>query len=219
MSPLTPALISYWHRLPAESAATRRKSLDAMRERVRSGREPAAALVPIALGDVDEGIVASATHAYVAAAMAATRRRPRADAGREWIRRGLALNRGAVFGALLALDDEQASSGSTALRLLLSATEVEVACRVLGSSPGPHALLSCATGPTLSLTVLAPRTPALAQRSPGYAARRRREKADYRAECRRSIGSAPCRATPTCRAACAAASQSNTSECQCTRCT
>jgi hypothetical protein len=143
MSPLTPALISYWHRLPAECAATRRKSLDATRERVRSGREPAAALVPIALGDVDEGIVASATHAYVAAAMAATSdvdpAEPIAEAA-EWIRRGLALNRGAVFGALLALDDERAAERLAALRLLLAAPEVEVACRVLGSSPGLHAL-------------------------------------------------------------------------------
>ena len=130
MSPLTPALISYWHRLPAESAVTRRKSLDATRERVRSGLE-AAALVPFALGDVDEGIVASATHAYVTAAAAA-------DAV-EWIRRGLALNRGAVFGALLALDDEQTIERLKALRLLLSATEVEVACRVLGRSPGQNA--------------------------------------------------------------------------------
>jgi hypothetical protein len=143
MSPLTPALISYWHRLPAESAATRRKSLDATRERVRSGREPAAALVPIALGDVDEGIVASATHAYIASAMAATSDvdpvEPIAEAV-EWIRRGLALNRGAVFGALLALEDEPAVERLAALRLLLSAIEFEIACRVLGSSPGPRAL-------------------------------------------------------------------------------
>ena len=142
MSPLTPALISYWQRLPAESAATRRKSLDATRERVRSGLE-AAALVPFALGDVDEGIVASATRAYVAAAMGATSGvepvEPVAEAA-EWIRRGLALNRGAVFGALLALDDARAVELLAALRLLLSATEVEVACRVLGSSPGPLAL-------------------------------------------------------------------------------
>jgi hypothetical protein len=143
MSPLTPALISYWHRLPAESAVTRRKSLDATRERVRCGREPAAALVPIALGDVDEGIVASATHAYVAFATAATSGvdpvEPVTEAA-EWIRRGLALNRGAVFGALLARDDARAVEQLAALRLLLSSDEVEVACRVLGSSPGPLAL-------------------------------------------------------------------------------
>ena len=143
MSPLTPALIRYWQRLPAEPVASRRKSLDATRERVRSGCEPAAALVPIALGDVDEGIVASATRAYVAAAPAAAPGvdpvEPIAEAV-EWIRRGLALNRGAVFGALLALDDERAVERLAALRLLLSAYEVEVACRVLGSSPGPLAL-------------------------------------------------------------------------------
>ena len=143
MSPLTPALISYWHRLPAECAATRRKSLDAMRERVRSGREPAAALVPIALGDVDENIVATATHAYLASATTATSgvepAEPIAEAA-EWIRRGLALNRGAVFGALLALDGPLVVERLAALRLLLAAPEVEVACRVLGDSPGPHAL-------------------------------------------------------------------------------
>jgi hypothetical protein len=143
MSPLTPALISYWQRLPAQSAASRRKSLDATRERVRCGCESPAALVPIALGDVDEGIVASATHAYVTSATAATSDvdpvEPIADVV-EWIRRGLTLNRGAAFGALLALEDERAVERLAALRLLLSATEVEVACRVLGGSPGPLAL-------------------------------------------------------------------------------
>jgi hypothetical protein len=141
MSPLTPALLSYWHRLPAECAATRRKSLDATRERVCS-RHEAAALVPFALADVDEGIVASATHAYVASASAAPDvdpATPIAEAA-EWIRRGLALNRGAVFGALLALDHERAVERLAPLRLLLSANEVEVACRVLGRSPGPRAL-------------------------------------------------------------------------------
>jgi hypothetical protein len=99
--------------------------------------------VPFALADVDEGIVATATHAYVASAMTATAgvdpEEPIAEAA-EWIRRGLALNRGAVFGALLALDDARAVERLAALRLLLSASEVEVACRLLGRSPGPLAL-------------------------------------------------------------------------------
>lgn len=142
MSPLTPALISYWHRLPAECAATRRKSLDATRERVRSRLE-SAALVPFALADVDEGIVATATHAYVASATTTAPDvdpvEPIAEAA-EWIRRGLALNRGAVFGALLALEHERAVERLAPLRLRLSASEVEVACRVLGRSPGPLAL-------------------------------------------------------------------------------
>jgi hypothetical protein len=105
---------------------------------VRSGCEACAALVPFALGDVDDGIVAAATHAYVALAAGP------ADAGAlqeatEWVRRGLALNRGAVFGTLLALDDERAVERLAGLRLVLSAAEVEVACRVLGPGPGTRA--------------------------------------------------------------------------------
>jgi hypothetical protein len=38
MSPMTSALISYWHRLPAESPSVRRKTLESIRERVRAGR-------------------------------------------------------------------------------------------------------------------------------------------------------------------------------------
>lgn len=133
MSPMNPALISYWHRLPAESPAARRKSLDANRDRVRAGLESRVSLLPFALGDVDDGIVTAATQAYAAAGAGVH------DAT-EWVRRGLALNRGAVFGALLALDDECVLDRLAALRLLLSAAEVETACRVLGSQPGPHAL-------------------------------------------------------------------------------
>ena len=140
MSPMTLALINYWHRLPADAPATRRKALDAIRERIRAGLEARAALVPFALGDVDDGIVAAATQAYFAAIVLAA---GAADATVEaitevtdWVRRGLALNRGAVFGALLALEDERIDERLRALRLALSTTEVETASRVIGSGPG-----------------------------------------------------------------------------------
>ena len=139
MSPMTSALISYWHRLPAESPAARRKALDAIRERVCAGLERRSALVPFALGDVDDDIVVAATQAYVAAG-----HRP-ADAGAlneatEWVRRGLALNRGAVFGALLALEDERVIERLAALRLVLSPAEVETVGRALGPEPGTGAV-------------------------------------------------------------------------------
>jgi hypothetical protein len=139
MSPMTSALISYWHRLPAESPVARRKTLDAIRERVRAGLEPRSALVPFALGDVDDGIVVVATQAYVAAGAAPAE----ADAlheATEWVRRGLALNRGAVFGSLLAADDERIIERLGALRLVLSAPEIEAVGRALGAQPGPRAL-------------------------------------------------------------------------------
>jgi hypothetical protein len=138
MSPMTFALIDYWHRLPAESPAARRKSLDANRDRVRAGREPREVLLPFALGDVDDGIVAAATQAYAAAGVGVHGVDAACDAT-EWVRRGLALNRGAVFGALLALEDERVLERLAALRLVLSAKEVEAACRVLGSQPGSRA--------------------------------------------------------------------------------
>lgn len=138
MSPMNSALISYWHRLPAESPAARRKTLDAIRDRVRAGLEARSALVPFALGDVEDGIVAEATQAYAAAPAGATDADARTEAT-EWVRRGLALNRGAVFGALLALEDERIVERLAALRLVLSAAEIEAIGRVLGAEPGPRA--------------------------------------------------------------------------------
>ena len=140
MSPLTNALISYWHRLPSESPAARRKALDTTRERIRAGLEPPAALVPFALGDVDESIVIAATRDYVAAAASGTGATDEVITEViDWVRRGLALNRGAVFGALLALEDERVVERLAALRLVLSAAEVEALGRVLGGEPGPRA--------------------------------------------------------------------------------
>lgn len=143
MSPMNHALINYWHRLPAEPSAARRATLDAVRDRIRGGIEPRDALVPFALGDVDDGIVASATQAYVASIAVTTQvasADPDASADAiEWVRRGLALNRGAVFGALLALENEHVVERLGALRLVLSAAEIEAACRVLGTDPGPRA--------------------------------------------------------------------------------
>ena len=139
MSPMTSALISYWHRLPAESPVVRRKTLDAIRERVRAGLEPRSALVPFALGDVDDGIVVAATQAYVAAGSGAGETEALHEAT-EWVRRGLALNRGAVFGALLALEDERVTERLAALRLVLSALEIEAVGRAIGPQLGPRAL-------------------------------------------------------------------------------
>jgi hypothetical protein len=138
MSPTTSALLSYWQRLPSESPSARRKSLDAIRERVRAGLESRAALVPFALGDVDDGIVAAATQAYIETDHGPVDVGASCDAI-EWVRRGLALNRGAVFGALLAAEDEHITERLGGLRLVLSATEIEAVGRVVGPSPGPRA--------------------------------------------------------------------------------
>ena len=58
MSPMTNALITYWHRLPAYSPAERRQHLTLTCDGVRTGHLPPQALVPFALGDVDDDAVA-----------------------------------------------------------------------------------------------------------------------------------------------------------------
>lgn len=122
MSPNTRVLIDYWKRLPTSSVEERRTALEQLCGQVQCGWFDGAALLPYALAEHDENVVHQATLAYVA---------PEGD-GRnisavaledalDWIRRSLALNRGAVFAALLSLDDEQVTAALTGLRLSLDA--------------------------------------------------------------------------------------------------
>jgi len=137
MSPMTSALISYWQRLPAESPAVRRFNLATLGDDVRVGRRPPEVLVTAILGDIDDAIVHAATSAYLEACASspAAHRSAAVDAAVEWVRRGLALNRGAVFASLLATGDAAVHERLAALRLSLSTEEVAVACRLLPPSP------------------------------------------------------------------------------------
>jgi hypothetical protein len=137
MSPMTSALISYWQRLPAESPAIRRLNLAALRDEVRQGHRPPEALVTAILGDVDDEIVHAATRAYLeaCATLPSAHRVAATDAAVEWVRRGLALNRGAVFAGLLATGDTVVHERLAALRLSLSTEEVAVTCRQLPPAP------------------------------------------------------------------------------------
>jgi hypothetical protein len=137
MSPMTSALISYWQRLPAESPAIRRFNLASLRDDVRAGRRPPEALVTAILGDIDDEIVHAATSAYLegGATLPSAHRVAAIDAAVEWVRRGLALNRTAVFAALLGTGDAVAHERIAALRLSLSAEEVAVLCRQLPEAP------------------------------------------------------------------------------------
>jgi hypothetical protein len=137
MSPLTHALICYWKRLPSESAAVRARCLESACERVSRRKDPRAVLLPYALGDSDEDIVAAATRAYVQPSGEGAQLDTGATSeAADWIRRGLALNRGAVFGALLSIGGEAVLGRLAGLRLGLSAAEVDTACRVLGRPAG-----------------------------------------------------------------------------------
>jgi hypothetical protein len=135
MNSITPALIDYWQKLPARSAASRRRSLEEARRRVDAGERGADSLVPYALADHDEDVVFAATAAYVGVIRDAGDRNAAAHDAAEWVRRGLAINRGAVFAALLALGDDGVNERLLPLRLALSEEEVATVCRRAARKP------------------------------------------------------------------------------------
>ena len=138
MSPTTNALIDYWHRLPAESRAIRRLNLAALCDEVRAGRRPPEVLVTVAIGDTDADIVHDATLAFLEGC-ASGPTGPRAaaiGAALEWVSRGLALNRGAVFAVLLGSGDAGVLGRLAPQRLTLSEEEIATLCAAIADCSG-----------------------------------------------------------------------------------
>jgi len=130
MSPNTLVLIDYWKRLPTRSVDERRTALERLCSQQRDGGLDHSALLPYALADADENVVHQATLAYVGPRGGSRDTNPAAvEDALEWIRRRLALNRGAVFAALLSLDDEQVTAALAGLRLSLDAHETATVFR------------------------------------------------------------------------------------------
>jgi len=131
--PLSAQLLAYWRVQLPRPVALRRHALDSALDRLRSGVATAASLVPFALGDTDEDIVFYATIAQLDPVHAASERRHSAiEDAVEWIRRRLALNRAAVFAALLSLGDERVLEQLLPLRLVLDDAEFDAVRRCLG---------------------------------------------------------------------------------------
>jgi len=103
--------------------------------RVREGKGGPEALVPFALADVDTEVVLTATRAYVDSRGGQLSREAALADVLEWIRRGLALNRGAVFAALLSLGDPAVNESLARLRLGLPAEEVATVCGFAAATP------------------------------------------------------------------------------------
>ena len=129
-------LLDYWRSTLPLPVAARRRALDAVYLRARRDAAAAAELVSFALGDPDEEIVYRATLAHVECAR---RARPRSATpvreAIEWVARGLALNRAAVFAALASLDDESVLEMLRPFRLLLDEAECVVVHRRLKFHP------------------------------------------------------------------------------------
>jgi hypothetical protein len=130
MSPKSLVLIDYWKRLPTIPVDERRAALNQLCRHVRTKALDRSAFLPYALADHDEQVVHEATLAYVAQRDEIRGHSAAAVADAlEWIRRRLALNRGAVFAALLSLDDEAVTALLAGLQLSLDAADVATVFR------------------------------------------------------------------------------------------
>jgi len=133
---LTPVLLRYWNQLPRVHVTERRRWLESTRACVHRSETSPRAFVLHALGDHDEEIVHQATLEYAGRHPVSLERRQAAvEEAVDWIRRGLALNRGAVMAALLSLADPTLVDALGGLRLILAREEVEVVCRRAASIP------------------------------------------------------------------------------------
>jgi len=137
---LARALVAYWLDLPSSTLADRRYALRAVRQRVRQAELTSRAFVVWSLGEPDGELVREAVLDYVGAVpVSIERRESLVDDALDWIRRGLALNREAVFAALLSLDDPAVLERLAPLRLQFTSTGRAAVLRLAGSPP--------ATGP------------------------------------------------------------------------
>ncbi len=114
----------YWRDLQSTDASQRRWIVEELRVAVRRGETTACAWLSVVLGETDPALVREAVLGYLGGTPVSVERRERAvDDALEWIRRGLALNRVAVFVALLRLEDSALNERLSGLRGRLTAIE------------------------------------------------------------------------------------------------
>jgi hypothetical protein len=100
------ALAAYWRLVAVADVASRAGLLHALREDIAAGHTTVRACVPVALGDPDFQVALEAALAYVGGWPASVERRAHVvEEVVDWIVRGLALNRVALFCALLERAD------------------------------------------------------------------------------------------------------------------
>ena len=95
---VTAALMRYWQELRSASVTQRSQVVAELRGAVRRDETTSRAWLTVALGETDPGLVREAVLGYLGVTPVSIERRERvAGDALDWIRRGLALNRGAVF--------------------------------------------------------------------------------------------------------------------------
>ncbi len=121
---VTAALMRYWQELRLASVTQRRWVVAELRAAVRRGETTSRAWLPVAVGETDPGLVCEAVLGSLGGTPVSIERRELAVGDAlEWIRRGLALNRVAVFVALLQLGDVTINERLAGLRGRLNEAE------------------------------------------------------------------------------------------------
>lgn len=121
---VTAALMRYWQEIRSASVTQRRWVGAELRAAVRRGETTSRAWLPVAVGEMDPELVREAVLGYLGGTPVSIERRELAAGDvLDWIRRGLALNRVAVFVALLQLGDVTLNERLAALRGRLTDAE------------------------------------------------------------------------------------------------
>ena len=121
---VTAALMRYWQELRSASVTQRSRVVAELHAAVRRGETTSRAWLPVAVGETDPGLVREAVLGYLGGTPVSIERRELAAGDAlDWIRRGLALNRVAVFVALLQLGDATINERLAGLRGRLNEAE------------------------------------------------------------------------------------------------
>lgn len=154
---LSGRLLAYWSTELPRPVAARRQSLEDVCRRVRQGVAPVSDVLPFALGDTDDDIVYRATVAHLAPGLYAEVQPGPLREAVDWIRRHLALNRAAVFAALLSIGDEGVLELLRPLRSVLEERDGErLRCTFAACSSAPIAEFVRSWGELHAQSVSAP---------------------------------------------------------------
>ncbi len=134
---VTAALMRYWQELRLASVTQRRWVIAELHAAVRRGETTSRAWLPVAVGETDPGLVREAVLGYLGGTPVSIERRELATGDAlDWIRRGLALNRVAVFVALLQLGDVTINERLAGLRGRLNDAEAAAVWRAFADCDG-----------------------------------------------------------------------------------
>jgi hypothetical protein len=134
---VTAALMRYLQELRLASVAHRRWVVAELLAAVRRGETTSRAWLPVAVAETDPGLVREAVLGYLGGTPVSIERRDLAVGDvLEWIRRGLALNRVAVFVALLQPGDVTINERLVGLRGRLNAAEAAAVWREFADCDG-----------------------------------------------------------------------------------